>query len=174
MPEEVVYVLGTPGSNTVKIGRTTNLAKRVADIQRMSPVPLTALWATPGGSELEAQLHRRFAELRSHGEWFIFPGVDAVDAVRQAAGEVASLLASRSHPPRPPFPPLRYLAEAEARAYIRDHVATHDADGWCDECDSWPHEVVPSTDDWCARCGIHAKDHDDSSFTVPRHWAEVA
>lgn len=72
MPGEVVYVLGTPGSNTVKIGRTTNLAKRVADIQRMSPVPLTVLWTTPGGHELETQLHRHFSTLRSHGEWFTF------------------------------------------------------------------------------------------------------
>lgn len=76
MPEhqsaEVVYALGTPGSSVVKIGRTTNLKKRVADIQRMSPVPLTTLWTHPGGSELEANLHRHFKAIRSHGEWFSF------------------------------------------------------------------------------------------------------
>jgi hypothetical protein len=83
MPEEVVYVLGTPGSNTVKIGRTTNLAKRVADIQRMSPVPLTVLWSTPGGHQLETQLHRHFADLRSHGEWFTFR-VNAVPLIQWA------------------------------------------------------------------------------------------
>lgn len=83
MPEEVVYVLGTPGSNTVKIGRTTNLAKRVAEIQRMSPVPLAALWHCPGGHELERRLHRHFADLRSHGEWFVFRR-DAVQLIRWA------------------------------------------------------------------------------------------
>lgn len=83
MPGEVVYVLGTPGSNTVKIGRTTDLAKRVAAIQRMSPVPLSVLWSTPGGSELEALLHRHFSDLRSHGEWFAFPA-DPVEQVRTA------------------------------------------------------------------------------------------
>jgi hypothetical protein len=83
MPEEVVYVLGTPGSNTVKIGRTTNLAKRVADIQRMSPVPLSVLWTTPGGHELETRLHRHFAVFRSHGEWFAFR-VDAVKLIQWA------------------------------------------------------------------------------------------
>lgn len=71
-PAEVVYALGTPGSNVVKIGRTTNLDRRLADIQRMSPVPLTTLWTHPGGSELEANLHRHFKGLRSHGEWFTF------------------------------------------------------------------------------------------------------
>lgn len=83
MPEEVVYVLGAPGSNTVKIGRTTNLEKRVADIQRMSPVPLAALWTHPGGHELETRLHRHFASFRSHGEWFTFRG-DAVQLIQWA------------------------------------------------------------------------------------------
>jgi hypothetical protein len=80
---EVVYVLGTPGSNTVKIGRTTNLTKRLADIQRMSPVPLAALWHCPGNHELETRLHRQFANLRSHGEWFTFRR-DAVQLIRWA------------------------------------------------------------------------------------------
>lgn len=72
MSTELVYVLGTPGSNTVKIGTTANLRKRLADIQRMSPVPLEAFWTCPGGRELETQLHRHFKEFRSHGEWFTF------------------------------------------------------------------------------------------------------
>lgn len=76
MPEtdraELVYVLGTPGSNTVKIGRTTNVDQRLAAIQRMSPVPLLILWTHPGGAELETNLHRHFRTLRSHGEWFTF------------------------------------------------------------------------------------------------------
>jgi len=83
MPEEVVYVLGTPGSNTVKIGRTTNLTKRFAEIQRMSPVPLAILWTTPGGHELETQLHRNFTRLRSHGEWFTFR-LDPVKLIKWA------------------------------------------------------------------------------------------
>ena len=80
---EVVYVLGTPGSNVVKIGRTANLDRRLADIQRMSPVPLAALWTHPGGSGLEANLHRHFKALRSHGEWFTF-GRDPVPLIQRA------------------------------------------------------------------------------------------
>lgn len=87
MPEspqaEVVYVLGTPGSNTVKIGRTINTQKRLADIQRMSPVPLQVLWTHPGGHELETNLHRQFSALRTHGEWFAF-GSDPVISVQWA------------------------------------------------------------------------------------------
>jgi hypothetical protein len=51
--EERVYVIGSPGSSTVKIGRTVDLKKR----------------STPGGHELEMHLHRRFRPSRSHGEW---------------------------------------------------------------------------------------------------------
>ncbi|MGW8846584.1 GIY-YIG nuclease family protein [Streptomyces xiamenensis] len=72
MTEEFVYVIGTPGANTVKIGRSIDVARRLADIQRMSPVPLEVLWTTPGGHELETALHRHFRPYRSHGEWFAF------------------------------------------------------------------------------------------------------
>lgn len=85
MREEVVYVLGTPGSNTVKIGRTTNLTERFGTIQRMSPVPLSILWQCPGGYELETHLHRHFASLRSHGEWFDFASLDPLPLIKAAA-----------------------------------------------------------------------------------------
>jgi hypothetical protein len=88
--DAVVYVLGTPGSNTVKIGRTTNLAKRLGDIQRMSPVPLSVLWQCPGASELETRLHRHFAHLRSHGEWFTFDSTDPVPLIQAAAQQLAT------------------------------------------------------------------------------------
>lgn len=70
--KERIYVLGTADGRTVKIGRTTNLAKRVGDIQNMSPIPLELLWSHPGGHALETNLHRQFAARRTHGEWFVF------------------------------------------------------------------------------------------------------
>lgn len=88
MSEERVYVIGTPGSNTVKIGRTIHLEKRLAEIQRMSPVQLEVLWSTPGGHALETALHRHFRARRSHGEWFAFDG-DPVEAVTRATDEKA-------------------------------------------------------------------------------------
>ncbi|MFC8704122.1 GIY-YIG nuclease family protein [Streptomyces anulatus] len=72
MNEERVYVIGTPGSKTVKIGRSIDLPKRHAEIQRMSPVPLSLLWSHPGDHTLETNLHRQFSGLRVHGEWFTF------------------------------------------------------------------------------------------------------
>lgn len=55
MTAEQVDVIGQPGSNTVKIGRTTNLGTRLAAIQRMSPVPLVVMWTHPGSHELETR-----------------------------------------------------------------------------------------------------------------------
>lgn len=83
---EIVYVIGSSGSDTVKIGRTTNPRKRLADIQRMSPLRLEILWAHPGGHELETNLHRQFSALRTHGEWFTF-GTDPVATVQWAIQE---------------------------------------------------------------------------------------
>lgn len=44
----------------------------MAAIQLMSPVPLTVLWRTPGGHDLETALHVRFDAQWIHGEWFDF------------------------------------------------------------------------------------------------------
>jgi hypothetical protein len=67
-----LYVMGEPGSFTVKIGMTTDLEARCSQIQRMSPVKIEVLWAVPSPYALERALHRHFAEQRSHGEWFEF------------------------------------------------------------------------------------------------------
>ncbi|WP_322500827.1 GIY-YIG nuclease family protein [Streptomyces rochei] len=98
---EVVYVLGSPDGRTVKIGRTTNLSKRLADIQRMSPVQLTVLWTHPGGSALETNLHRHFKHLRSHGEWFVFQQ-PPVDAIQMAVATRPWLRTKRATAPRKP------------------------------------------------------------------------
>lgn len=113
MKEEWVYVLGPPGGALVKIGRTINLTKRVAEIQRMSPVPLEILWSHPGGHELETNLHRHFANLRSHGEWFAFTE-DPVAEVRRAM-ELKPWLAPKPEKPKPPPRPRKPKSTKESR-----------------------------------------------------------
>lgn len=120
MTGEVVYVLGTPGSNTVKIGRTTGLARRVADIQRMSPVPLVVLWTHLGGHELETWLHRHFASRRSHGEWFTFEG-DPVPLIQEAVAEAL-------RPKATPCPPPLAVDGIDAQQRALDLVAEAGAD----------------------------------------------
>lgn len=85
---EFVYVIGSPGSSTVKIGRSINPKRRLSEIQAMSPVPLAILAVHVGDHEVETYLHRRFASARQHGEWFTFE-VDPLRAVSEAVQEHA-------------------------------------------------------------------------------------
>src|SRR4051794_22694672 len=81
---EYVYLIGGKGSSIVKIGRSTNVTKRLAQIQYKSPVRLSVLWQVEGDAELEFGLHRLFKPYRSHGEWFDFKDCDPVEVVKEA------------------------------------------------------------------------------------------
>jgi hypothetical protein len=81
---EHVYLIGCEENHMVKIGRSIKVGVRLAEIQRMSPVLLTVLWQTEGGSGLESKLHWVFHSRRVHGEWFDFTGLDPVTAVETA------------------------------------------------------------------------------------------
>jgi hypothetical protein len=87
-----VYVIGSRASHAVKIGRSEDVARRLAEIQRMSPVELEVLWQRQAGGDLETALHRRFRALRTHGEWFDFGADDPVEVVGMAAAEEAERL----------------------------------------------------------------------------------
>ncbi|MER7953873.1 GIY-YIG nuclease family protein [Streptomyces sp. NPDC096030] len=80
---EFVYVIGSPGSRTVKLGRSRNPKRRLSQIQTMSPVPLALLAIHEGDHEAETYLHRAFAARRTHGEWFAFDD-DPLEAVSLA------------------------------------------------------------------------------------------
>ncbi|MEU9438370.1 GIY-YIG nuclease family protein [Streptomyces sp. NPDC048252] len=67
---ERVYLIGSPSSPLVKIGWTDNPKRRLRNLQTGSPVPLRLLALFEGGNTVEAELHRRFADKRRHGEWF--------------------------------------------------------------------------------------------------------
>lgn len=92
---DLVYAIGSSVSPLVKIGHSNKVTKRLADVQRMSPVPLSVLWTTEGGSTLESALHRRFSHLRAYGEWFDFGDSDPVSAIAEAAAEMTLTPAER-------------------------------------------------------------------------------
>lgn len=49
---------------------------------------------------------------------------------------------------------------SERRDEVLAHLAGHDAGRWCDTCSDWPHDPVRREDGWCARCLVHASDHE--------------
>lgn len=61
------------GGELMKIGFTTNLAKRLSSLRTMSPIPLTLEWVRTGDRQLELAFHRHWKKRRHHGEWFLFP-----------------------------------------------------------------------------------------------------
>lgn len=139
---EVVYVIGNCDSPRAKIGRSKSVGIRLGTIQRMSPVPLSILWQTEGGSELESALHRRFGSQRVHGEWFDFgnkdPAVEvaaAVDDIRAELAQAASAAEERERRRRERRQPanyaeaLRFLDEATVRVLqLRDALAEVEAE----------------------------------------------
>lgn len=65
-----VYFIAAPSTHLVKIGRSINPVKRLAQLQLLSPVLLTIAGIINGDSAVEVMLHEHFAYLHSHGEWF--------------------------------------------------------------------------------------------------------
>lgn len=65
---DVVYFVS--GGGLTKIGRTSQLRRRVTELAAACPMPLLLEAWLPGYSLLEVRLHARFDRYRVHGEWF--------------------------------------------------------------------------------------------------------
>ncbi|MFK0120764.1 GIY-YIG nuclease family protein [Streptomyces sp. NPDC090994] len=99
-----VYVIGSPGSRTVKIGYSKAPQKRLWSLQVGSPVPLALLETFEGGRDLESALHRYFRSCWKQGEWFELGDAPVEDVRVAAALGVERLL---HLPPRRPTERLR-------------------------------------------------------------------
>lgn len=80
--EAVARVYYARLSDRVKIGYSYNVRQRMWSL---SPEELLA--SEPGSLEKEAERHRQFAHLRTHGEWFRYEGelVEHVEELRRLA-----------------------------------------------------------------------------------------
>jgi hypothetical protein len=83
-PNAGVYFI--QAGDTVKIGTSTDISRRFRTLRTMSPLPIELLGAIPGGRAEEAELHREWAPLRLHGEWF--------QATPELLGRIAGLCAA--------------------------------------------------------------------------------
>jgi hypothetical protein len=66
----VVYFIQAGGQGPIKIGWSSDLQARIAQLQTANATKLSVLLAMPGTFEDEARLHARFAYLRLEAEWF--------------------------------------------------------------------------------------------------------
>lgn len=69
---QIVYFLKS--GDSVKIGRTKNLERRVDALKTGAAFGLTLILATQGDNDLERGLHHRLREYRRNGEWFRLEG----------------------------------------------------------------------------------------------------
>lgn len=65
-----VYFILADDLGLVKIGHADNVRTRLDSLRGMSPVGLTLIATIQGDQILERSLHKKFARLRDHGEWF--------------------------------------------------------------------------------------------------------
>src|SRR5262245_47298256 len=65
-----VYFIRSGTAGPIKIGVADDPRERVVKLQIGNPEELTLLAYMPGGTALEARLHRRFRRSRIRGEWF--------------------------------------------------------------------------------------------------------
>lgn len=63
---------GSFETGPVKIGTSKDVPKRMRAIQASHSAPLRLIRTLDGGIDVEAWLHKRFADLRKSGEWFAF------------------------------------------------------------------------------------------------------
>ncbi|HET6354866.1 GIY-YIG nuclease family protein [Streptomyces sp.] len=156
---ELVYVIGSPQSSIVKIGRTQNLDRHLRDLQRMSPVPLAVPCTFSGGAALEAALHRHFKDRRSHGEWFDMGELDPV-----VEAEAAVLLVDETH--SRPKTPVIVSGEIEHLRVTRHAPGLCDGDFQLDphggRIKKWP---LGSVDDH-----PYFTHEPDASGSFPRCW----
>lgn len=65
-----IYLIRDYKSNAVKIGRSDNPAKRVAELQTGNPYPLELLYSFSADPSLEQIIHKELQEYALSGEWF--------------------------------------------------------------------------------------------------------
>lgn len=128
----MVYFIVADEAKLVKIGRAANPTTRLKQLQVACPYPLRVGGVTPGDVEKEAELHERFAEHRTHGEWFhlhesILDFIIEMDEapkeakasvlVRFTPDELAEIDQARADSPREPW--IRNLLLDVARGRVR-------------------------------------------------------
>jgi len=82
----VYFARAADGSGPIKIGSASDVERRLRELQTGSPVRLHLVGVVArGGAQLELGLHRRFADLRQHGEWYA-PSRDLLATIAELTG----------------------------------------------------------------------------------------
>lgn len=66
----LIYFIEADGLDAIKIGFTTDIGKRLADLKTALPVQLRLIGSVVGPASLEQSIHKSLKEHRITGEWF--------------------------------------------------------------------------------------------------------
>jgi hypothetical protein len=67
----MIYFIENTETKHIKIGFSTDVRRRLIDLQISSPHELKILTICEGDDKLEKELHKRFGEHHFRGEWFL-------------------------------------------------------------------------------------------------------
>lgn len=72
-----LYIIQQKITGAVKIGRTSNIERRLTELQVGSPYEIRCVLLLPNQGKLEKILHKRMQnhQLRIAGEWFSYEGL---------------------------------------------------------------------------------------------------
>lgn len=76
-----IYFIWGQTTKLIKIGRALCVVRRLAELQGGSPDRLSVAWLYQAPPEHETELHARFRDSHSHGEWF-WPSEKLVTFIR--------------------------------------------------------------------------------------------
>lgn len=135
-----VYFIKPIGMDSpIKIGCSRCAKGRLAEIARWAPMPLEIIGTVPGSFKDERTLHRRFAHLQEHLEWFTADAelLRTIDRVIKA-GSVSAVLgdahtgADIRTPGHRKWTIDRRLRQSFSRrlAYVRDRLNKEQPAGW--------------------------------------------
>ena len=69
-----IYFIKPKGDGYMKVGYTTDVSRRLAELQAANPRKLRIVAVVPGTQKLEAAFHAVLAPYRTTGEWFKITG----------------------------------------------------------------------------------------------------
>jgi len=125
---EHLYVVQSHTTGAFKVGRSSNVEKRLKQLQTGSPYHLRVILILPGQGHRERELHRKLKGYESQsndgGEWFIEPGLpsigdDLYDLLNPCVFE--NWWETAVGPIHPPGPPRGWLSTP--RSHHRPFVA---------------------------------------------------
>lgn len=109
-PKYVYFIKPVGLDGPIKIGCSAEPEKRLKVLGTWSPFPLEIMGKAPGGHSDENFLHRRFADLHTHREWFLSSPLLRETIRRILAGEpfesacvaipIAGSIRNQKTPPR--------------------------------------------------------------------------